>query len=115
VTEGQRALAPAGEALLPFDLPPGGGFDVTVDYTLDSSDLGVFVARADCPLGTLRSWACPEMATAQPRSRPLRIVQPQASHPFASGGPLVLYVLNAGPRPESIAFQVVFGQGRCWS
>lgn len=113
ITQGSFSLdAPTADGaffgLVPITDQAAGTWEATVDWTLATNTLFMYVATGFCTAEQFASPACPDDATcpcqfavrsevATPKPRILAI-------PNAPGGTRTLIVLNLGPREESISY-----------
>jgi hypothetical protein len=95
---------PAGVvAWVPFTTTEAGSLDATVDWTLASDDIDVYLTQGSCDVNTFGTTACPvlgysESTTAKPE---------QAHVASAAAGTYTIFVNNLGPNDESVSYQVV--------
>jgi hypothetical protein len=76
--------------------------DVTVDYTFADSLLLILIARGQCTAEQFSAEQCDFAATSFTGSKPRRV-----SVTGAAPGTYTFIVGNAGPRDESISYQIV--------
>jgi hypothetical protein len=87
----------------PFTTTMTGNLDATVDWTFATNDLDVYITRGDCTPQQFIDVQCniaafSESTTAKPERAQLAAAPP---------GVYTLLVGNAGPREESLSWQVV--------
>ena len=102
----QDTFALGSRTLVPntFTTTSTGTVEVTVDWTLASSDIEIFLARGTepCTLATFNNRTCGFIATAEnPAQKPERL-----SVPNLAAGPYTLYIANFGASAESVACQI---------
>jgi hypothetical protein len=80
-----------------------GTLDATVDYTFNDSRMVVWIARGRCTADQFNAESCDFVASSFAGSRPRKV-----SVTGIGAGTYTFIVGNAGPRDESISYQVVF-------
>lgn len=89
--------------ILPFTTTRAGTLDVTVDWTFASNDVDALITRGDCSFDQLMAMQCPILAFAVSTSaKPEKLTVSGAA-----AGTYTLFIENAGPTDESVAWQVV--------
>jgi hypothetical protein len=90
-------------AWLPFPTSRAGRLDATVDWTLATNNLDVYLVRGECNYDQLAAGQCEVLvASESPTAKPetVRYESPAAST-------YTIFVNNLGPGEESVSFQVV--------
>jgi hypothetical protein len=85
-----------------FTTDQPGTLDATIDYTLATDTIVVWLARGTCDVDTFLAQQCQYAATSFAGPKPRKI-----SVTAAAAGTYTLIVWNVGPNDERIAFQVV--------
>ncbi len=99
-----ESLQPGFLVYYPFTTPASGTIGVTVDWTLATSDLDVFLARGTtpCTAAQFNSRQCPLVGSAESKTaKPERL-----SVPDQAAGSYILYIGNYGNTQESLSFQL---------
>ncbi len=95
-----------------FSVPEAGRLDITVDWTVASSRIGVYVVPVHtCQLDELNARSCTFLVRSEPgasAAKPLKI----STANFAAGNYTWL-IGNGSSNQESLAFQVVLSKGSC--
>lgn len=95
-----------------FSVPEGGRLDITVDWTVASSRIGVYVVPANtCNIDELNARSCNFLVRSEPgasSAKPLKISTPN----FAAGNYRWM-IGNGSSNQESLAYQVVLSKGSC--
>ena len=95
-----------------FSVPEAGRLDVTVDWTVASSRIGVYVVPVHtCTLDELNARTCSFLVRVEPSAaatKPLKI----STANFAAGNYTWL-IGNASDNQESLAYQFVLSKGSC--
>jgi hypothetical protein len=115
IAQGSFALAAPTEdsvffALVPITDSSAGTWEATVDWTLATNTLWMYVANGSCTVAQFASDDCPDTAAcacqftvrsevATPKPRVLTI-------PGAAGGTRTLIVVNVGPREDTSSYTV---------
>lgn len=95
-----------------FSVPQSGRLDITVDWTVASSRIGVYVVPANtCTVEELNARSCNFLVRSEPgasSAKPLKISTPN----FAAGNYRWM-IGNGSNNQESLAYQVVLSKGPC--
>jgi hypothetical protein len=86
-----------------FDTSAAGTIEATVDYTYADTILGVWVANGRCTGEQFEAQQCQLLASSFSGGKPRKL-----SLATQAAGSYTLIAGNAGPRDESVSFQVVF-------
>jgi hypothetical protein len=86
-----------------FDTTATGTIEATVDYTFTDTILGVWIASGRCTGEQFEAEQCQMLATSFSGGKPRKL-----SLVNQAAGSYTLIAGNAGPRDESLSFQVVF-------
>jgi hypothetical protein len=106
----QGGVSPVSVGAAPFTITVPGRVDVTVDWTLASSSIGVYIVQVavGCDLEQLSAQACNFVLASPPSA-----VKPRKVSVPASAGPYQLLVANFSSNQESVTGQVVLSLGTC--
>jgi hypothetical protein len=89
--------------VFPFTTTRAGTLDATVDWTFASNDVDAAITRGDCSLEQFMAVQCQVVAFAvSTTAKPERLMVSGAAP-----GTYTLFIENAGPTDESVAWQVV--------
>ena len=103
VIEGGSGLAANTISRSVITTPVSGRLDVTINWSLDSDDLDVFVARGNCNFDRFFAGQCEVLGSGESRA-----AKPEtASVAAAAAGPYTLFVGNHGPGDEGYSWKVV--------
>jgi hypothetical protein len=95
-----------------FSVPESGRLDITVDWTIATNRLGVWVVPVHtCSIDELNAGSCNFLVRSDPSAsttKPLKISTPN----FAAGN-YTWIIGNPSADQESIAFQFVLSKGTC--
>lgn len=112
VDSGSGSAAPHTIYFDDFSLPDTGRLDITVDWTVASNRIGVYVVPANtCTVEELNARSCNFLVRQEPSAsaaKPLKI-----STPNVAAGNYRWMIGNGSDNPESLAFQVVLSKGSC--
>lgn len=91
---------------LPFSTTATGTLEAHVDWTFAESRIILLLARGSCPFEKLQQADCDFVSISDTMEKPrvLRV-------PGAAAGPYVLWIVNAGPKTESVSFQILLTTG----
>jgi hypothetical protein len=104
VASGSGPLSPRALALVPFTTTASGTLDVTVDWTLASNDVHVYLMSGSC--ASVDQFNAGQCVVA--RFSESTILKPERITLLgATAGPYTLGIGNLGPGEESVSFQVV--------
>jgi hypothetical protein len=93
-----------------FSVPTAGRLDITVDWTVASSPIGVYVVPVNsCTLEAFNNRTCTFLVRSEPSSAKPRKI----STPNFSAGNYDLVLANFASSTESLSYQVVLSQGSC--
>jgi hypothetical protein len=106
----QGAIGPESVGAAPFTVGVPGRVDVTVDWSLADSSIGVYIVQVavGCDLEQLSAQACNFVLASPPSA-----VKPRKVSVPASTGPYQLLVANFSSNQESVSAQVVLSLGTC--
>jgi hypothetical protein len=82
--------------------------DVTVDWTLASNRVGVYVVQGACDLAQFNARNCTFIVRAEPGAKPVK-----GSGNVTAATAYTLFVANFGDRDDSGAIQLVLSMGAC--
>jgi predicted small lipoprotein YifL len=112
VDSGSGSASPLTIYWKDFSVPESGRLDITVDWTVASSRIGVYVVPANtCTIEELNARTCSFLVRSEPgasSAKPLKISTPN----FAAGNYRWM-IGNGGSNQESLAYQVVLSKGPC--
>lgn len=91
-----------------FTTTATGRVDITVDWTLSSTVMGLAVAQNPCTFDQLKANSCSLLLNSMSPPKPLK-----GSIPNVSPGAYVLIIGNTSSVQESISVQVVLNTGTC--
>jgi hypothetical protein len=86
-----------------FDTTATGTIEATVDYTFADTTLAVWIANGRCTADQFEADQCQMLATSFSGGKPRKVALADRA-----AGSYTLIAGNAGPRDESVSFQVVF-------
>lgn len=111
VSADQGGVGSRTYALLNFTTTVVGRLDVTADWTIASSPIGLFVVAANTcnTVEQLNARSCNFLL----RSEPSTIKPRKVSVPNFAAGSYHLVIANFAEVDESVAYQVVLSQGSC--
>jgi hypothetical protein len=104
VSQLQGVSLTAGDAgYLPFSTTEAGALDATVQWTYDTNDLDVYLAKGNCNGTNTGTADCNFIAYSESTT-----AKPEKVHADNTGpGPYAIFVYNVGPGDETLSFQVV--------
>ena len=110
IAEGSLSrLAPYRLAAVPFRIPTLGLLDATVDWTLTTDNVDVYVVLGSCPVdqfNTCRFVAYSESTSAKPELVGVSELR---------AGEYTLFIGNRGPDEESVSYQIFLTIGNEYS
>lgn len=103
VESGSQSGLPINNLLpVPFTTASTGTIDLTVDWTIPSDGIHVYLAANTCSLDEINGGTCRFLLDSPPSSVKPRLL----STPGAAAGAYTLYIGNRGPEEESVSWQV---------
>ena len=108
--QAQGPLSAMSVGAAPFTTLAAGGVDVTVDWTLPDSQIGVYIVKVavGCDLEQLSAQACSFLAASPPSS-----VKPRKVSIPAAAGIYQLLIANFSSNQEAVTAQVILSLGTC--
>jgi hypothetical protein len=98
---GQERLCDA-MGFVPFTTPALGTLDATVDWTVASNDIDVYLERGECTCAMALADACQDVASSESTTaKPEKLTVTNLS-----AGSYTLVIGNAGPGRESSSYEV---------
>jgi hypothetical protein len=106
----QGGLGPQSVGAAPFTVGVPGRVDLTVDWTLADSSIGVYIVQVavGCDLEQLSAQTCNFVLASPPSA-----VKPRKVSVPVSAGPYQLLVANFSSNQEAVTAQVVLSLGTC--
>jgi hypothetical protein len=111
VSADQGGVSARTYAILSFTTTAVGRLDITADWTIASSPIGIFVVPANTcsTVEQLNARSCNFVV----RSEPSTVKPRKLSTPNVAAGNYNLVIANFADVNESVAYQVVLSQGSC--
>ena len=110
LVQAQGGIGPETVGAATFTVGVAGRVDVTVDWTLASSSIGVYIVQVavGCDLQQLSAQACNFVVASPPSA-----VKPRKVSVPVSAGPYQLLIANFTSNQEAVTAQVVLSLGTC--
>jgi hypothetical protein len=90
-------------AWLPFPTSRAGRLDATVDWTLATNNLDVYLVKGECNYDQLAAGQCEVLTTSESRTAKPETLR----YDSAAAATYTIFINNLGPGDESVSFQVV--------